>query len=948
MPACLPPSEGLWKQALCWSSCSRPGFGRRYAVMSCSLCRASVHVSRLTVLAFCTCFSMSAQPVNAHTEHFDAIGRNASLLFQEPADPSIAVQEGGLRRLAELSFGATGEDRVESFEEVIQGAYLIHAPIPMSLVGETILCLKRALASSLTSREDFIIIRVTGNTNAVYRGPDSTLWQTFQYEYSILSPRGASSSFTEVLTTIGEGSPLPTLIAKFQAELKRSSATAGIDFLDSNEWGVITTRPIVSEKEVLRPISFGTVSETGGSGGGEGGGGGGGGGGEGTSGSDGSSLSVPPVSTNTNEFVPSQSCSGVSSPCMCASRQNCEWIEAGVASRCQAGSYGVPCSMCNTQNHCAATQCSRLNSPCACAYAAIGCRWIEASGQCADGAGYTPCSACATQSHCDPPEVASIIPASGATLQLPAHLTIQVNFDRKVLLSGRGTVEFKCSDQPIPFNVPWSDIHGNALGDGILVSINILLRAGFTETRTCSLGIGAGVVRDAYGVPFIGLNTGAYTFKLGDTVEPQVVGYSPQNGKTEVLPGSPVTFVFNEDIVLLRKQSLITLYELVDGPGPVQGGAVAQFSFSSEQVLIEADHITVDLIGFVRSSSQYSLELPAGSLSDAAGNLFQGLPSGAYRFRTSAAVIQEQHPLAEQSDIDLTATYSIAIVVASVFLLIVVCVITFRMLRLQKIKGAHPVKVSAVRPAEPSKTGSGASAPQQDDMEDFADWSFYGGSSAGTDAELAQGARNWAQRVNQPQAQWQGAFMKSAASKKGLAGAAAAAASMNNLREGKDRRKSSSEASGAQNVKQQGTSSKEPATSPKSPTGRRSSSASAPPQQGDTSSQAKRSSTSGAKAAAGGPGGTANSSKPKPATGSKQAPPKEASADTSGDSPELKAKKHGIERKLRDMMSAPIADRKKALRELMLEYHPDKSSDPLAKEVFQFINSSRGWFLAET
>ena len=86
--------------------------------------------------------------------------------------------------------------------------------------------------------------------------------------------------------------------------------------------------------------------------------------------------------------------------------------------------------------------------------------------------------------------------------------------------------------------------------------------------------------------------------------------------------------------------------------------------------------------------------------------------------------------------------------------------------------------------------------------------------------------------------------------------------------------------------------------------------------------------------------------KPKPQP---SPPPKAASAtDFSGDSAEVKAKKLAIERKLRDMMEAPLPERKKALREMMLEYHPDKSSDVHAKEVFQFINASRGWFLAES
>jgi hypothetical protein len=59
--------------------------------------------------------------------------------------------------------------------------------------------------------------------------------------------------------------------------------------------------------------------------------------------------------------------------------------------------------------------------------------------------------------------------------------------------------------------------------------------------------------------------------------------------------------------------------------------------------------------------------------------------------------------------------------------------------------------------------------------------------------------------------------------------------------------------------------------------------------------------------------------------------------------PELKA----VEKQMRASMGDPIAVRKKLFKELMLEYHPDKNHQAHAKEVFQFINNSRGWFLFE-
>jgi hypothetical protein len=56
-----------------------------------------------------------------------------------------------------------------------------------------------------------------------------------------------------------------------------------------------------------------------------------------------------------------------------------------------------------------------------------------------------------------------------------------------------------------------------------------------------------------------------------------------------------------------------------------------------------------------------------------------------------------------------------------------------------------------------------------------------------------------------------------------------------------------------------------------------------------------------------------------------------------------------VEKKMRAMMNEPLAVRKKMLKDLMLEHHPDKNDgSETAKEVFQFINGARGWFLHDT
>ena len=44
---------------------------------------------------------------------------------------------------------------------------------------------------------------------------------------------------------------------------------------------------------------------------------------------------------------------------------------------------------------------------------------------------------------------------------------------------------------------------------------------------------------------------------------------------------------------------------------------------------------------------------------------------------------------------------------------------------------------------------------------------------------------------------------------------------------------------------------------------------------------------------------------------------------------------------------APLAERNKALKKLRIQWHPDKNTDDpeAAKQVFQFIEEAKGWFL---
>jgi len=232
--------------------------------------------------------------------------------------------------------------------------------------------------------------------------------------------------------------------------------------------------------------------------------------------------------------------------------------------------------------------------------------------------------------------------------------------------------------------------------------------------------------------------------------------------------------------------------------------------------------------------------------------------------------------------------------------------------------------------------------------------------------------KQWAQQV-QATRKWHQAFAKAAAARKGSEAFKSAQATSGEPQRGSRHTTRSSSPSqkerppGPYTRRQTWSPGQSPKQSPKSST-----TASSP--EGD----AERKSPSGATGGTAGRGSTRRSSSPGPAgaahgsrsqsnhsahggsqsdfDGRRSSKNSTASRisldDATGFSPEdaepLKQQKREVLKRMRSLMDSPIAERKKVLRELMLEYHPDKNSDQYAKEIFQFINANKGWFLSET
>lgn len=82
-----------------------------------------------------------------------------------------------------------------------------------------------------------------------------------------------------------------------------------------------------------------------------------------------------------------------------------------------------------------------------------------------------------------------------------------------------------------------------------------------------------------------------------------------------------------------------------------------------------------------------------------------------------------------------------------------------------------------------------------------------------------------------------------------------------------------------------------------------------------------------------------------PTSGPRPARKKNVVCPASDQDAECRPEVAAVKKQMHDLMDEPLAVRKKALRDLMLEFHPDKNNSEHAKEIFQYINNAKNWFL---
>jgi len=635
----------------------------------------------------------------------------------------------------------------------------------------------------------------------------------------------------------------------------------------------------------------------------------------------GPTFTTTTVTTQTATLGPDP-CPQATTACECAEAEICGWrAAAGGGGNCEnMGTKGhIDCHLCGTQPHCLASNCPMFSTACSCAHT-DGCRWDVTSSSCVAKISFgTPCEACPSQTGCavEVPEAVSYNPANEGKHNGGTSLTIVIWFNDDMRWCSNSyamgdEVKFWCDGSVLEHHVPRQYV--SFATSTMMVDMDWVLQT-FTLTtgRTCGLSIGQGKICDQDEVAFNGISRGSYSFLLTDQEAPVCIDFDAMEGYGYEVPlDGSVNMMWSEPVKLNSNppQATLSQLEYVDGAGTTAVVNSVTFAVEAPDVeIVSASKLSIRMSGKIRSGLLYSLEMPGGAVLDVSGNPCLNV---AYRFR-AAVDSREWTETATNTPAGTSVGLVILIVLVVVTCMVVIGVTVVRLYKLNaarftfnltsddgkrpqyKTVQSQPIPVGAGMKPEPTFANASAAAENA-----------YRAAAAAADRirqdqENEEGGTNakpgtayaWARPS-------QKADKGSATSSGNASGSGPRAAAQAKVYPGREafnsgaKRRSGSEPSGSKEK-------------PRS-------------QSGDA----------GAKAS-----GSAGASPP---------PKAPVPQEDSNVSPEVKA----IEKQLRAMMDKPIADRKKAFKELLVEYHPDKNSATHAKEVFQYVNNARGWFLVDT
>lgn len=677
-------------------------------------------------------------------------------------------------------------------------------------------------------------------------------------------------------------------------------------------------------------------------------------------------------------------CSLAEDACACAS-YGCAWAQAadgGGICFSVAGYEGVQnhvdCFLCPTQEFCPDAGCMKVPEPCACA-AMDDCRWDSSIGCVARVSVGTPCSACQLQAGCQGlgfdtfPSVLRYYPEPGGT-HTDGLLTVKLFFDVAMAwCNGQYLPRFWCEGSATEHDIPRSSVV--IAGSTVVFDMSEVMKFDFTTERTCGLVVeSASFCEEQEELPFPGIERGAYAFRLMDNVVPRVADFEPQNGGLSVPIDGTIRIKFSEPIALGPSSSslevtLISLDE--DRSGTFVRGTVA-FPIAPPDVVVDGLWLEVKLTGRIKSGILYSLVLPDGAVVDLYGNVFLGLPAEAYKFRAGSQVSSGT----SGSGDDYPAAVLFSVIAAGIVVMVITVAVGVRYwkclgkprdagdlghfsLRRRpfdeeapqrhgrhlevKVPTGIPVAAQGSTQVLRAAAAGEASAPA---VTGGARASGGGGSTSSSAAEARAGVGVPTSARVYPEAGvgWResaGAApedLKDSSSRSRGSGATASEHGAGVYRNGWTHPSPSASSSPAAAASASSCSSAFSAAA-----GLRPGAARAPVPSVGTFGQRRAPGAAGGAPSAAASGGPQSTARPpsKGATGN--AGGAAAPDPDAGLVPEVR----GVKAQLQASMSEPLVVRKKLLKDLMLEYHPDKNSGANAKDVFQYINNAKTWFLLD-
>jgi len=618
-------------------------------------------------------------------------------------------------------------------------------------------------------------------------------------------------------------------------------------------------------------------------------------------------LALSEVAAQTANDTNADPCPAADSACKCASAAVCAWLTtAGGGGRCMnVGTRGqIDCHLCAEQDHCASINCPLFTTACTCADFA-GCRWDVTSSSCVTKINLgTPCSACPTQGHCSVtrPKLVSYAPAHNGLHTSGENLQITLFFDKPMTwcknpYTTQADLFFWCQGSVQEYSISRSDVVIASSSMKVDV-VSILQTLSLNRERTCGLSIGKGRLCDSADIGYDGLAKGSYYFMLTDQEAPGHLQFYPSSLLDTVDLDGWVEILYDEPIKLNPAPKQAELHRLDTGQtGQTVAVQTSKFALQAPTVeVVSASRLRLYMDGKLRSGRLYSLELPEGAVLDMSGNPSVSLLFQSFKFQAATGSLRSS-----SSSISSTGGAAVGLVILGI-IMSVVCVLALGIGGVKLYKANATVTnylSSQIEKVKPKQRASAEPTPVQSRPISMGSKgpapTFAAATAAAEAAQRAASAAADRMRQDEPEANrgagtWASRPMPD--TKRASAGGSAPSAKIH------------PNAGQGFNAGQK----------------RRATSSSGPASDG---------------AAAGGK-----------ATGNSPPPPSSATAAQTVDSsasPEVKA----IEKRLHGMMDKPLAERKKVMKELMLEFHPDKNSAEHAKEVFQYVNNSKSWFLHE-